>query len=65
METGKILDTRWVNKNSNFVEENMIKWKRLLVKDSTWENAQELRGKFINVNLEDKVPINKGANDKP
>ncbi|RWR94810.1 hypothetical protein CKAN_02412200 [Cinnamomum micranthum f. kanehirae] len=54
----------WSKKSSNFVEEILVKWKRLPVEDATWENAQELRDKFINMNLEDKVPLNEGGNDK-
>lgn len=65
MEPEAILDTRWVKKSSNFVEEILVKWKRLPVEDATWENAQELRNKFINMNREDKVRVNEGGNDKP
>lgn len=65
MEPAAILDTRWVKKGSQFVEESLVKWKRLPVDDATWENTQDLRDKFINMNLEDKVPVKEGGIDKP
>ena len=60
-----ILNTRWIEKGSRFVEENLVKWKQLPNDDATWENAQELRERFINLNLEDKVPLTGGSIDKP
>ena len=43
----------------------MVQWKRLPVNDATWENTQELRDKFVNINLEDKVSVTRGSIDKP
>lgn len=60
-----ILDTRWIKKGSQFVEESLVKWKHLSTDDATWENSQELRERFVHENLEDKVPLNGGNIDKP
>ncbi|KAA8537164.1 hypothetical protein F0562_029610 [Nyssa sinensis] len=65
MEPEAILDTRWVWKGSSFIEESLVQWKRLPQEDATWENTQELRNRFINLNLEDKVPLKEQGNDKP
>ncbi|KAL6334625.1 hypothetical protein AAG906_019480 [Vitis piasezkii] len=65
MEPEAILDTRWVKKGSSFVEESLVQWKKLPKEDATWENTQELRNKYINFNLEDKVRLKEWGNDKP
>ena len=65
MKPETILDTRWVKKRSRFVEESLVKWKHLPLDDATWEANQVLRDCFINVNLEDKVPVVDEGIDKP
>ncbi|KAA8550160.1 hypothetical protein F0562_001824 [Nyssa sinensis] len=57
LQTDAILDTRWVKKGSRFVEESLVKWKRLPVDDATWEETAILQDQFINMNLENKVPV--------
>ncbi|KAL4379488.1 hypothetical protein GQ457_02G040490 [Hibiscus cannabinus] len=57
LEPEAILDTRWIHKGSKFVEESLIKWKRLPVEDATWENTKDLKDKFLNLHLEDKVSV--------
>jgi len=64
MEPEAILDTRWVRKGSSFVEESLVQWKKLSKEDATWESTQELRDKYMNLNLEDKVLLKDGGNDK-
>jgi hypothetical protein len=59
-----ILDTRWIKKGSRFVEEILVKWKHLQTDDATWEDVMALQERFINLNLEDKVPLNGGGIDK-
>lgn len=58
------MDTRWVRKGSWFVEESLIKWKCLPQNDATWEDAQELKKRFLNMNLEDKVLMKDEGIDK-
>ncbi|TXG66561.1 hypothetical protein EZV62_007836 [Acer yangbiense] len=65
LEPESILDTRWVKRGLHFVEESLVKWKRLSLDDATWEDTKELRDRFLNVNLEDKVPVDGGGIDKP
>ena len=60
MEPEAILDTRWVKKGSSFVEESLVQWKKLPKEDATWENTQELRNKYINLNLVLKVQERRG-----
>jgi hypothetical protein len=57
--------TRWVTKGSRFVEESLVKCKQLPVDDATWENTQDLHDKFINMDLEDKVPVKERGIDNP
>lgn len=38
-----ILDTRWLKKGSQFIEENLVKWKHLPAEDATWEDSKELQ----------------------
>ncbi|KAA8546800.1 hypothetical protein F0562_003229 [Nyssa sinensis] len=64
MDPKAILDTRWVRKGSSFIEESLVQWERLSKEDATWENAEELRNRFINLNLKDKVPLKEWDNDK-
>ena len=64
LEPEAILDSRWFTKGSKFVEESLIKWKRLPLEDATWENMQDFNHKFLNLNLEDKVQVTERG-DKP
>ena len=65
MEPEAILDTRWVKKGSKFIEESLVKWKRLPLEEATWENSQDVHDRFLAVNLADKVPVKEGGIDKP
>ncbi|KAA8525489.1 hypothetical protein F0562_007344 [Nyssa sinensis] len=60
-----ILDSRWVKKGSKFIEESLVKWRRLPVKEATWENIAALRDKFQAMDLEDKDLVNEGSIDRP
>ena len=62
LEPEAILDSCWVTKGSKFVEESLIKWKRLPPEDAT--NMQHFNRKFLNVNLEDKVQVKRMRIDK-
>ncbi|KAL5779345.1 hypothetical protein ACOSQ2_010082 [Xanthoceras sorbifolium] len=42
VELKAILDTRWVKKGKNIIEESLVQWKKLPIEDATWENIQEL-----------------------
>ena len=63
LEPEAILDSRWVKRGSKIMEESLVKWKRLLAEDATWENSQDMQDRFMN--LEDKVPLEGEGNDKP
>ncbi|KAL6313652.1 hypothetical protein AAG906_010070 [Vitis piasezkii] len=52
-------------KGSRIFEESLVKWKRLPLDDATWEDTKMLRDRFINVNLEDKVPVQDRGIDEP
>jgi len=65
LEPEAILDTRWVRKGSSFIEESLVQWKKLPKEDATWESTQELRDKYMNLDLEDKVLLKDWSNDKP
>ncbi|RVW78150.1 hypothetical protein CK203_049702 [Vitis vinifera] len=36
VELEKILDTRWIKQGEKFIEERLVKWKRLPTEDATW-----------------------------
>ena len=55
IEPEAILNRRWVKKGSHSIEECLVKWKWLPKDDTTQENTQDIREKFGNMNLEDKV----------
>ena len=65
MEPEAILDSRWVKKGSKFIEESLVKWRRLHAEDATWENTAALRDKFQDMDLEDKDPVKEGSIDRP
>lgn len=41
MEKKAILENFWVKKRSNFIEESLVKWCRLLAEEATWEKTEE------------------------
>ncbi|XP_012066817.2 uncharacterized protein LOC105629787 [Jatropha curcas] len=45
-------------------EESLVPWKHLPHEDATWENSAELQSRFPALNLEDKVPLKGGSNDR-
>jgi len=51
--------------NNRMKQQADAKRKRLPRDDATWENTQELRDKFMNFNLEDKVCVTMGSIDEP
>lgn len=60
-----ILDTCWVKKGSKLIEEILVKWKHLPTEDATWRSTQDLLKQFTSLNVEDKVPVKDGSDDKP
>lgn len=65
LEPESVLDTRWVKKGSKIVEQLLVKWKKLQEEDATWEDYQSFTVRFPNINLEDKVAVRGGGNDRP
>lgn len=57
-----ILDTRWIKRGGKIIEENLVKWKQLPAEEATWKLAQNLAEQFPN--LEDKVTLDGGGDDK-
>lgn len=64
LEPEAILDHRWIHQGSKLMEESLIKWKGLPADDATWENTKELQEKFVNLHLEDKVPVSGVGDDR-
>ena len=46
---------------SSSVEESFVQWKNLTKEDATLESTQDLRDKYMNLNLEDKVMLQDGG----
>ena len=61
LEPQSILDTRWIKQGNTFKEECLVQWKRMPVKDATWEAAQTLHDQFPEVDLGDKCPLGEGS----
>ena len=64
VEPEKILDTRWIKQGEKFIEESLVKWKRLPTEDATWEATALLHNQFPSLDLEDKYPLG-GSIDRP
>ena len=56
-----ILDTRWVKRGTKFIEESLVKWKKLPTEGATWKETMELGNQFPGVDLGDKVPPKGGG----
>lgn len=61
-EPESILNTRQVCKGGRNLHESLVKWKGLSADDATWEDTALLHRKILN--LEDKVDVPAGGNDR-
>ena len=64
LQPRKVLSTRWVNKGSTSASESLVLWEGLPKEEATWEDSQQLLRSFPNLNLEDKVLIERGSIDE-
>ncbi|RVW64852.1 Transposon Ty3-I Gag-Pol polyprotein [Vitis vinifera] len=64
LQPRKVLSTRWVNKGSTSASESLVLWEGLPEEEATWEDSQQLLRSFPNLNLEDKVLIERGSIDE-
>ncbi|KAH9658539.1 hypothetical protein KPL70_023536 [Citrus sinensis] len=64
LEPLAILDTRWLRICGKVVEQQLVQWKRLPVKDATWEDTEFLQRQFPHMTLEDKGTFQEKGNDK-
>jgi hypothetical protein len=60
-----VIDHRWIKQGAQIVEESLVHWKYLTVKDVTWVSTKQLLELFPDVNLGDKVASDEGGIDKP
>jgi len=60
-----IIDHRWIKQGARIVEESLVHWKYLPVEEATWVSTKQLLELFLDVDLGDKVPHNRGGIDKP
>lgn len=65
LEPQKILDTRWVKRGAKMLEEQLVQWKFLPPEEATWEPTNKLQEMFPKLNLEDKIPLEEGSDDRP
>ncbi|KAA8538683.1 hypothetical protein F0562_028291 [Nyssa sinensis] len=61
LEPQQIWDICWVKRGNKFEAESLVQWKRLPIKEATWETNQSLKEQFPSVDLEDKSPLNGGG----
>lgn len=53
LEPQKILDMRWVKQGAKMIEQSLVQWKYIPVKEATWEPTSNMREMFPSLNLED------------
>ena len=65
VEPEKILDTCWIKQGKKFIEERLVKWKRLPTENAAWEAITLLHSQFPSLDLEDKDPLGGRSIDRP
>ncbi|KAK9208421.1 hypothetical protein WN944_000775 [Citrus x changshan-huyou] len=61
----RIVDFRWLKRGGKFVEQSLVRWKRLPLEDATWEDSEFLAKQFPHLTLKDKGPLRGGGIDTP
>jgi hypothetical protein len=51
-------------KKTQLVEESLVQWKHLPAHEATWEPINKLQEMFLNLDFEDKYPIDRGGIDR-
>lgn len=54
LEPKSILDTRWLKRGGNIIEQSLIQWHNLLMEEATWEDTIMIKQRFPSLILEDK-----------
>lgn len=60
LEPQKILNTRWVKQGAKLLEEKMVQWMYIPVKEASWEPITKLQDMFPTLSFEDKIPLEEG-----
>lgn len=54
LEPKSILDTRWLERGGNIIEQSLIQWDNLPMEEATWEDTTMIKQQFPSLVLEDK-----------
>ena len=64
LEPKLVLDTRWLKRGGNVMEQSLIQWNNLPMEEATWEDTVVIKQRFPSLTLEDKGPLPRGSDDK-
>ncbi|KAH9648976.1 hypothetical protein KPL70_025802 [Citrus sinensis] len=64
LEPRLVLDTRWLKRGGNVIEQSLIQWNNLPMEEATWEDTAVIKQQFPSLALEDKGPLPRGSDDK-
>ena len=64
LEPKSVLDTRWLKRGGNVIEQSLIQWNNLPMEEATWEDTAVIKQRFPSLTLEDKGPLPRGSDDK-
>lgn len=59
-----IVDARWLKRGSKFVEQSLVRWKRLPREEATWEDTDVIKQQFPHMTLFLKGPLHGGGINK-
>ncbi|KAH9734507.1 hypothetical protein KPL71_017399 [Citrus sinensis] len=59
-----IVDARWLKRGSKFVEQSLVRWKRLPREEATWEDTDVIKQRFPHMTLVLKGPLYGGGINK-
>ena len=64
LEPDSIVDTRWLKREGKFIEQSLVRWKRLPSEEATWEDTALIKQQFPSLTLEDKGHLPEGGIDR-
>ncbi|KAH9680798.1 hypothetical protein KPL71_026691 [Citrus sinensis] len=60
LEPDSVVDTRWLKRGGSIIEQSLICWKKLPLKEATWEDTAMIHQQFLTLTLEDKGSLRGG-----
>ena len=60
LEPDSVVDTRWLKRGDSIIEQSLICWKKLPLKEATWEDTTMIHQQFPTLTLGDKASLRRG-----